>query len=76
MKVNLIDVKFKIGNNIILPDKIFRLCIECGQYTVGYYDNSDGYAKRIEMVVPTKDVEIILPEVQEGKRGRYKGFGE
>lgn len=66
MKVNLIDVKFKIGNNIILPNEIFNLCIECGKCTVGYYDNSDGYAKRIEMVVPIKDVEIILSEVQEG----------
>lgn len=71
MKVNLTDVKFKIGNNIISPDKIFRLCIECGQYAVKYHDDSDGYAKRIEMEVPTKDVEIILPEAQE-----ENGYGE
>ena len=71
MKVNLTDVKFKIGNNLILPNNIFRICVESGRTEIGYYDNSDGYAKRIEMAVPTKDVEIILPEVQEGERGGY-----
>lgn len=27
---------------------------------IGYYDNSDGYVKRVEVVAPTKYVEIIL----------------
>lgn len=60
MKVKLIDVKFKIGTSFIAPNNIFRLCVENGRTEIGYYDNSDGYVKRVEMAAPTKDVEIIL----------------
>ena len=63
MKVNLTDVKFKIGNTLIVPRNIFRICIEKGRTEIGYYEISDGYVKRIEMAAYTKDVEIILPEV-------------
>lgn len=71
MKIKLTDIKFKIGNNLILPNNIFRICVENGRTEIGYYDNSGGYAKRIEMAVPTNDVEIILPEVQEGNGYGY-----